>query len=252
MKKQIKIILMIMMIFVLSCQGGADDPNFFYGGQDLLDMVDEAWDDFTSADSPEDYEDVLNKFIEAKNSAEALQGEMDPPLIHSTFSDIHTGIGWCHLRLLHADTARDNFITSKEYEEYSFGASVGLMAAYFELGNKNSVIDTTQINLAIDWGRWIFSSGMPEEFEYDVTINVDDVKLLMARSYYTKGDLSNNIDESSGALYWILQLDSGYADLDENDPDSWHLYENQPQWYDSFDEIILMILRELESEVFPA
>jgi hypothetical protein len=47
-------------------------------------------------------------------------------------------------------------------------------------------------------------------------------------------------------------LDSGYADLDENDPDSWHLYENQLQWYDSFDEIILMILRELESEVFPA
>ena len=240
-----------MMIFVLSCQGGADDPNFFYGGQDLLDMVDEAWDDFTSADSPEDYEDVLNKFIDAKNTAEALQSEMGPPLIHSTFSDIHTGIGWCHLRLLHADIARDNFITSKEYEEYSFGASVGLMAAYFELGNEIP-IDITQINLAIDWGRWIFSSGMPEEFEYDVTINVNDVKLLMARSYYTKGDLSNNIDESSGALYWILQLDSFYDYLDANDPDSWHLYENQPQWYDSFDEIILMILRELESEVFPA
>ncbi len=29
MKKQIKIILMVMMIFVLSCQGGADDPKFW-------------------------------------------------------------------------------------------------------------------------------------------------------------------------------------------------------------------------------
>ena len=251
MKKQIKIILMIMMIFVLSCQGGADDPKFFYGGTELLDQVDEAWDDFTSADSPEDYEVVLNKFIDAKNTAEALQDEMDPPLIHSTFSDIHTGLGWCHLRLLHADIARDNFIISKGYVEYSFGASVGLMAAYFELGH-NRFIDTTQINLAIEWGHWIFSSGMPEVFEYDENIDVDDVKLLMARSYYTKGDLSNNIDEGSGALYWILQLDSGYADLDENDPDSWHLYENQPQWYTSFDKIILFILRELESEVFPA
>ena len=251
MKKQIKIILMIMMIFVLSCQGGADDPKFFYGGQDLLDLVDEAWGDFTSADSLPDYVNALNKFIDAKNTGDALQSEMDPPLIHSTFSDIHTGIGWCHLRLLHADIARDNFIISKEYEEYSFGASVGLMAAYFELGNKIP-IDIDQVNLAIDWGRWIFSSGMPEAFEYDLTINVSDVKLLMARSYYTKGDLSNNTDLEAGALYWILQLDSGYADLDANDPDSWHLYENQPQLYDSFDEIILMILRELESEVFPA
>ena len=248
MKKQIKIILMIMMIFVLSCQGGADDPKFFYGGQNLLNLVDEAWGDFTSADSPEDYEDVLNKFIDAKNTADALQSEMDPPLIHSTFSDIHTGIGWCHLRLLHADTARDNFITSKEYEEYSFGASVGLMAAYFELGNENSIIDTTQINLAIDWGRWIFSSGMPEEFEYDVTINVNDVKLLMARSYYTKGDLSNNIDESSGALYWILQLDSFYDYLDAYNPLSWNLYNNEVQDFDSFDEVILMVITVLESE----
>ena len=119
------------------------------------------------------------------------------------------------------------------------------------MGNVKT-IDITQINLAIEIGHWILSSDMPEEFENDTTINVNDVKFLMVKSYYSKGDLSNNIDESSGALYWILQLDSGYADLDENDPDSWHLYENQPQWYDSFDEIILMILRELESEVFPA
>ena len=250
MKKLIKITLMIMMIFVLSCQGGADDPKFFYGGTELLDQVDEAWDDFTSADSPEDYEVVLNKFIDTKNTAEALQGEMDPPLIHSTFSDIHTGIGWCHLRLLHADIARDNFIISKEYEEYSFGASVGLMAAYFELGNKIP-IDIDQVNLAIDWGRWIFSSGMPEEFENDVTINVNDVKLLMAKSYYAKGDLSDNSNEGLGALYWILQLEPGYVYLN-GDPLTWNLYNYGMQDFDSFDEIILMILRVLESEVFPA
>jgi hypothetical protein len=124
------------------------------------------------------------------------------------------------------------------------------MAAYFELGNEIP-IDTTQINVAIEIGHWIFSSGMGEEFENDITINVSDVKLLMARSYYAKGNLSNNTDLETGALYWILQLDPGYVYLN-GDPVTWNLYDSGTQDFDSFDEIILMILRALESEVFPA
>ena len=187
--------------------------------------------------------------IEAKDIADEQTGT-DTLLIHSTYGSIHTGIGWCNLRLLNADIARDNFIISQGYVLYSFGTSVGLMATYFELGNEIP-IDTTQINLAIEIGHWIFSSGMPEEFENDVTINVNDVKLLMAKSYYAKGDLSDNSNEGLGALYWILQLDPGYVYLNA-DPLTWNLYNYGMQDFDSFDEIILMILRVLESEIFPA
>ena len=243
MKKLIKINLMIMMIFVLSCE--ADDPLSFYGGTELVDLVESAWASFRDGD----YEVSLSTFQEAKEIADDQTGT-DTLLIHSTYGSIHTGIGWCNLRLLNADIARDNFITSQNYVLYSFGTSVGLMASYFELGNAIP-IDTSQINLAIEIGHWIFSSGMPEEFENDVTINVDDVKLLMAKSYYAKGDLSNNANDGSGALYWILQLDSGYVYLNA-DPVTWNLYGNGVQDFDSFDEIILMILRVLESEVFPA
>ena len=243
MKKLIKINLMIMMIFVLSCE--ADDPLSFYGGTDLVDLVESAWNSFRDGD----YEFSLSTFQEAKEIADDQTGT-DTLLIHSTYGSIHTGIGWCNLRLLNADIARDNFITSQNYVLYSFGTSVGLMASYFELGNAIP-IDTSQINLAIEIGHWIFSSGMPEEFENDVTINVDDVKLLMAKSYYAKGDLSNNANDDSGALYWILQLDPGYVYLNA-DPVTWNLYGNGVQDFDSFDEIILMILRVLESEVFPA
>ncbi len=248
MKKLIKINLMILMIFVLSCEGGADDPNLFYGGTDLLDLVESAWVSFREGD----YVVSLETFQEAKDSADVQTG-MDTLLIHSTYGNIHTGIGWCNLRLLNAEIAREHFTESQSYVFYSFGTSVGLMAAYFEtayfeLGNE-IFIDITQIDSAIEIGHWIFSSGIPEKFENDTTINVDDVRLLMARSYYTKGDLSNNIDEGSGALYWILQLDSGYADLDANDPDSWYI-DSGVENYNSFDEIILMILRELEEQVF--
>ena len=243
MKKLIKINLMIMMIFVLSCE--ADDPLSFYGGTELVDLVESAWASFRDGD----FEVSLATFQEAKEIADDQTGT-DTLLIHSTYGSIHTGIGWCNLRLLNADIARDNFITSQNYVLYSFGTSVGLMASYFELGNAIP-IDTSQINLAIEIGHWIFSSGMPEEFENDVTINVDDVKLLMAKSYYAKGDLSNNANDGSGALYWILQLDSGYVYLNA-DPVTWNLYGNGVQDFDSFDEIILMILRVLESEVFPA
>jgi hypothetical protein len=178
------------------------------------------------------------------------QGGTDTLLMHSTYGNIHTGIGWCNLRLLNADSAKWNFTKSQSYVLYSFGTSVGLMAAYFELGNEIP-IDITQINLAIEIGHWIFSSGMGEEFENDITINVSDVKLLMARSYYAKGNLSNNTDLETGALYWILQLDSDYAYLN-GDPVTWNLYDSGTQDFDSLDEIILMILRALESEVFPA
>ena len=243
MKKLIKINLMVMMIFVLSCE--ADDPLSFYGGTELVDLVESAWASFRDGD----YDVSLATFQEAKDIADEQTGT-DTLLIHSTYGSIHTGIGWCNLRLLNADIARDNFIISQGYVLYSFGTSVGLMASYFELGNEIP-IDTAQINLAIEIGHWIFSSGMPEEFENDVTINVNDVKLLMAKSYYAKGDLSDNSDEGSGALYWILQLEPGYVYLN-GDPLTWNLYNYGMQDFDSFDEIILMILRVLESEVFPA
>ena len=243
MKKLIKINLMVMMIFVLSCE--ADDPLSFYGGTELVDLVESAWASFRDGD----YDVSLATFQEAKDIADEQTGT-DTLLIHSTYGSIHTGIGWCSLRLLNADIARDNFIISQGYVLYSFGTSVGLMASYFELGNEIP-IDTAQINLAIEIGHWIFSSGMPEEFENDVTINVNDVKLLMAKSYYAKGDLSDISDEGSGALYWILQLEPGYVYLN-GDPLTWNLYNYGMQDFDSFDEIILMILRVLESEVFPA
>ncbi|SVD17702.1 uncharacterized protein METZ01_LOCUS370556, partial [marine metagenome] len=217
MKKLIKINIMVMMVFVLSCE--ADDPLSFYGGTELVDLVESAWASFRDGD----YDVSLATFQEAKDIADEQTGT-DTLLIHSTYGSIHTGIGWCNLRLLNADIARDNFIISQGYVLYSFGTSVGLMASYFELGNEIP-IDTAQINLAIEIGHWIFSSGMPEEFENDVTINVDDVKLLMARSYYTKGDLSDNIKESSGALYWILQLDPEYVYLN-GDPVTWNLYDS--------------------------
>ena len=243
MKKLIKINIMVMMIFVLSCE--ADDPLSFYGGTELVDLVESAWASFRDGD----YDISLATFQEAKDIADEQTGT-DTLLIHSTYGSIHTGIGWCNLRLLNADIARDNFIISQGYVLYSFGTSVGLMASYFELGNEIP-IDTAQINLAIEIGHWIFSSGMPEEFENDVTINVNDVKLLMAKSYYAKGDLSDISDEGSGALYWILQLEPGYVYLN-GDPLTWNLYNYGMQDFDSFDEIILMILRVLESEVFPA
>jgi len=260
MKINIKILGLIFIIFVLSCEG--NDPLSFYGGQDLVALVEGAWEDFRNADSREDYENVLDKFNQAKDSAD-VQVEMDTLLIHNTFSDIHTGIGWCNLRLLNADIAKDNFITSQGYELYSFGTSVGLMTSYYELayrqdeGGDNdpdtllSQIDTTQINLAIDIGHWIFSSGMPEEFEHDATINVDDVRLLMAKSYLAKGDLSNNVSEEAGALYWILQLDSGYSYVNSNDPLTWNLYDSGEKSSDNFGEVILKIIIELAGEVFP-
>ncbi len=172
-------------------------------------------------------------------------------LIRSTLGDIHTGIGWCNLRLLHAEIAREHFIISQGYELYSFGTSVGLMTAYYELGTVFP-IDSTVVESAIQIGHWIFSSGMPEEFEYNQSINVDDVRLLMAKSYFSNGDLSDNDTEKAGALYWILQLDPEFIYLDAADPFTWNLYDNAEQDYDSFGEAILMIILELEKDVFPA
>ena len=58
----------------------------------------------------------------------------------------------------------------------------------------------------------------------------------------------------TGALYWILQLDPDYDYLDENEPLSWYRkgMDEQGQRCDYFEEIIVLILGELESQVFPA
>ena len=242
MKRIIKITGIIMMIFVLSCE--ANDPMSFYGGGELVERIEEAWSVFRDGY----FDSSLAIFDSTLIDAESIMLE-DPNanLIRSTFGDIHTGIGWCNLRLLHAETAREHFIISQGYELYSFGTSVGLMTAYYELGTVFP-INSTVVDSAIQIGHWIFSSGMPEEFEYNQSINVDDVRLLMAKSYLAKGDLS----KEAGALYWILQLDSGYSYVNSNDPLTWNLYDNGEQDYDSFEEAILMIILELEKDVFPA
>ena len=46
--------------------------------------------------------------------------------------------------------------------------------------------------------------------------------------------------------------DGYYGYLNENDPYTWNLYNNGEQDYDSFGEAILMIILELEKDVFPA
>ena len=216
------------------------DPITLFVSNWLL-QLNMAWSNFVDGG----YDIALGYFNLAKNNVQ--YNNMDTLSLHSAYGDIYTGIGWCNLRLLHAETARDNFIISQGYELHSFGTSVGLMAAYLELGN-GIPIDTTQINLAIEIGHWILSSSMPEEFENDTTINVNDVKFLMGKSYYSKGNYSNNTAEEAGALYWILQLDSFYAYLDENSPLTWNFYNNGEQDYDSFEEVILMIILLLESE----
>ena len=246
MNRIIKITGMIMMIFVLSCE--ADDPMSFYGGGELVERIEEAWSVFRDGY----FDSSLAIFDSTLIDAESIMLE-DPNanLIRSTLGDIHTGIGWCNLRLLHAETAREHFIISQGYELYSFGTSVGLMTAYYELGTVFP-INSSVVDSAIQIGHWIFSSGMPEEFEYNQSINVDDVRLLMAKSYFSNGDLSDNDTEKAGALYWILQLDPESVYLDAADPFTWNLYDNGEQDYDSFGEAILMIILELEKDVFPA
>ena len=246
MKRIIKITGIISMIFVLSCE--ANDPLSFYGGGELVERIEEAWSVFIA----DDFDGSLAIFNSALIDAESIMLEdSNATLIRSTLGDIHTGIGWCNLRLLNAETAREHFIISQGYELYSFGTSVGLMTAYYELGTVFP-IDSTVVDSAIQIGHWIFSSGMPEEFEYNQSINVDDVRLLMAKSYFSNGDLSDNDTEKAGALYWILQLDPEYVYLDAADPFTWNLYDNGEQDYDSFGEAILMIILELEKDVFPA
>ncbi len=234
------------MIFVLSCE--ANDHMSFYGAVELVERIEEAWSVFRDGH----FDSALAIFDSTLIDAETIMLE-DPNanLIRSTFGDIHTGIGWCNLRLLHAETAREHFIISQGYELYSFGTSVGLMTAYYELGTVFP-IDSIVVDSAIQIGHWIFSSGMPEEFEYNQSINVDDVRLLMAKSYFSNGDLSDNDTEKTGALYWILQLEPDYVYLDAAYPSTWNLYDNGEQYYETFGEVILMIIVELEKDVFPA
>ena len=214
--------------------------------QELVERVEEAWSVFRDG-----YFDSSLAIFDSTLIDAIMLEDPNANLIRSTLGDIHTGIGWCNLRLLYAETARDHFIISQGYELYSFGTSVGLMTAYYELGTVFP-IDSTVVDSAIQIGHWIFSSGMPEEFEYNQSINVDDVRLLMAKSYFSNGDLSDNDTEKAGALYWIFQLEPEYVYLDAAYPSTWNLYDNGEQYYETFGEVILMIIVELEKDVFPA
>ena len=246
MNKILRVIGILLIVFVMSCE--ESDPLSFYGGAELLDIVESGWVEFRAGN----YIESLDKFQQAKELADE-QLDTDTLLIHSTYGNIHAGIGWCNLRLLNAETAKDNFLLSQGYELFSFGTSVGLMATYYELGN-GIEYEQSHIDSAIEIGHWIFASGMPEEFENDNSINDEDVRLLLAKSYFAKGILSNGSVNGTDALYWITEISSDYNYLRSDDQDTWSFTSDGSasgeQHYDSFEEIIMMIIIELETQVF--
>ncbi len=253
MNKKKTIIGLIILIIIFGCE--PTDPLSFYGGQDLLDQIDDAWLDFED----NKYLDALDKFLIAKYDA-VMQDTSGTKaiLIDASLAEIHTGIGWCYFRLLLPDSARNNFLRSQYKKEqfgdsvivkerYSFASSIGLMGAYYELGTQNSSIDTTMIDSAITTGQWIVTSGMLGEdedvvFEHDPSVDANDARLLLARSYYDLGDLSYDVEDMSGALYWIREIDSDYDYLNEENPETWHMKGESGQQFNSFAEVILAIL----------
>ncbi len=97
-----------MMMVLMSLQSGLtiqvetlpiSDPITLFVSNWLL-QLNMAWSNFVDGG----YDIALGYFNLAKNNVQ--YNNMDTLSLHSAYGDIYTGIGWCNLRLLHAETVK--------------------------------------------------------------------------------------------------------------------------------------------------
>ncbi len=248
--KYIVLLSFLLSLMFMSCD--PVDPMEIYGGTDLVNLVNAGWDDFSN----QEFGSALGKFTNALNQADVLRDTSSSAiLIDRTLAEIYTGLGWCNLRMLELTSAFEYFNTSQDtFQYYSFETSLGLMEVKYESAFQGSEIDNNLINESIEIGHWIFSSGMidesdPSPFNSDPNMDSDDVKLLLIKSYYSVGILGSDIENEAGALYWIVELDPSFDYISESDPNSWnedHFTGVGGQRYDTFEEVILAVIQELE------
>ena len=230
-------VLIIILLFYTGCT----DP--LSGNPEHLAKIEEGWDKFEA----HFYTEALESFIDARDGLEVDYFTDSLFLAYSGLSEAYLGMGWCYLRLNEAQESMESFMASETLGVYGFGTSIGLMGAYYKLGqpDDDGNMDESMIDNAIETGDWILSTlsttGMDTNlFIHDPNIDSDDVRILIARSYFFKGD-------EDSVLEWIIIIDSetDYGYLNKDDPDTRHL-PGSSQLYNSFGEVLLAILEILD------
>lgn len=216
-----------VLLLALACEN-----PFFYGDPATLGLIDNGWGYFES----HQYDLAIPAFTQALTALETDSSL----LVDQSKADAHAGLGWSFLRSGVPDIALENFQMSQELGLYNFGISVGLMSSCYELRETNPGL----VDLAIETGEWVLESGMAPVFEHDPAIGLDQAQILIAQSYYFKGDLGQT-------KAMIIAINSFYNYIDENNSGTWNLAgAANSRDYDSFAELLLAILMNMES-VYP-
>ena len=221
----------IAVAFVLICSSGCESPHF-YGDPAVLELISEGWDYFEVSQFPQ----AINSFTAALAGLEADTAI----LVDLSRADAHAGLGWSYLRSGLADPAMTNFDRSQELGLFNFGISLGRLGSFYELRETNPVY----VDSAIATGTWIFSSDMPTVFEHDPDVDENTVRMVMAQCHLYQGDLD-------ATLAMIVAMDSYYSYVDRNNTGTWNLSASTTvQEYDSFAELLLAILMDMQS-IYP-
>jgi tetratricopeptide (TPR) repeat protein len=153
---------------LLALSGCGDDG----GGPEILPVEEQlaaGWARFGEGN----YSGAIEKFDEAVRT--------DPAL-----GDGHNGLGWSYLRLDSLDVALG---------EFQLAVAKGFVGADAEAGRCLILNRLDEYRQAIFAGEAVLATDAAFKLEGDVTIDVRDVRLAMAQSYYALGEYVEALEQ---------------------------------------------------------
>lgn len=146
--------------------------------------------------------------FEAGEYQSALEFFLEAIELDSSLADAHLGAGWAYARLGELGPAHHQFY---QVYEYSDDPNADALAGHCAVSNA-----TGYHSWAMSTGRSVIYEDTSWVFSHDPTVNIRDVRLLVAQSAFAEG----------GEAYVIAQEQIDYLDpgngIDPDTPETWN------------------------------
>ena len=189
---------------------GVDDN----GGIDLVELLEEAWETFTSKDY------VLSEYLFVKVI------EYD-----SNIGEAYLGCGWSRLMQEQITEAQTDFTTARDFPSVSTDARAGLALAEYLSGNYIEVISNATT---------VLDSDSLYAFSHLLEYNYMDLLLIRAASNFALGE--NNYEDVITDVSSISTIMELGIEIESNDPSTWLVNGQQ---YESLNAAITAALNLL-------
>ncbi len=203
------IIAVLTAFIAIGCGGDGSGPQ-----KSAEEHTEEGWEAFTLSD----YSDALADFEEAITK-------------DAEYAEAYLGAGWANFQLKNMTEARDHFQTGRGNV-----ADTSALLGDFHAALSFTYLELNQDSQCIACADSCIETHSQYSFGHRTTVNVTDLIVAKAKSYFLMGG-DSNLTKSAELVHEVIST----IDLDPDNSSTWRVKGKQ---YDSFSEALVRALEE--------